>query len=109
MMPTDFPPEASQIAMGSAGSAAALRWFPGTWRERTYTWVVGSFIAFLLRLLAEVYFGIKAPTGLLLVSGIGGLLGVLIIDKVREFITAASVGDLWKAVVDFVRKQLGVQ
>ena len=105
----EIPPEAGPAALGAAGSAAALRWFPGGFAAKAGVWLTGSAVALVCVLVAQSFYGITGTTRLGIVAFFGGLFGVMFVDKCREFITSADVSQLWKALVSWIRKMLGVK
>jgi hypothetical protein len=47
--------------------------------------------------------------GASLIGFLTGLFGMTTVAKVYDFVEAVDVGQVWKALIDFLRKRLGVE
>lgn len=101
-----IPPELKHSAPGIAGSVVALFFM----RRPLFT-MIGMFIGGC----ALAFFGSGAIASWLdvqryegLVGFVMGLFGMALVGKVYDTIEAIKVDDLWRAVLDWVRKTMGV-
>lgn len=100
----DIPPEVSQAAPGTIGSAiATARWVTGSLTVRIIALITGSVAAYFITTAVLLYWGLSERWGFV-VGFFAGLFGGPVLDKVQEFVRALNVADLWA----WVRKRLGV-
>lgn len=100
-------PELKQAAPGIGGSLLALFFLRRPPFVLAAIFFGGCFLALYAPAAATHYFGIDVRfTGL--VGFVIGLFGMALVAKAYDIIEAISAVDLWKTILDWVRKKLGV-
>lgn len=104
----EIPPEVGIGAAGAAGSGMALKWVEGGFKVKLFGLLSSFACAVASATFVSWYYGMTSVAGLALIAWCGGLLGMLIVQKVVEFIQAVNVGDLWQLVIEKIKAWIGV-
>lgn len=105
-MPLHIPPEAKDAAPGLVGALIALRWTDGSLAAKTLLVVGGATLSYYGTHPVAGWLGAANADGL--IGWALGLFGMNVASKVHESIAAIAAGDLWAAVIDWIRAKLGL-
>lgn len=105
-MPLHIPPEAKDAAPGLVGALIALRWTDGSLAAKTLLVVGGATLSYYGTHPVAGWLGAANADGL--IGWALGLFGMNVASKVHESISAIAAGDLWAAVIEWVRAKLGL-
>jgi hypothetical protein len=103
-----IPPELRNAGPGVAGSVLALFFLRRPPLMLAGMFLGGCMLSFFATpwLSAWMEVGIKGEG---LIGFITGLFGMSSVAKVYDFIEAVEVAAVWRALLDFIRKRLGVE
>lgn len=105
-MPLQIPPEARDATPGILGALVAIRYTQGPILMRSSMFLGGASMSYFGAAPISSAMGVMNGAGL--VGFVLGLFGMAIASKVYEGIAGFPVADVSKAVIDWIRKKLGV-
>ena len=101
-----IPPELRNAGPGIAGSALALFFMRRPMLVMCGIFIGGCIISFYGTTWVATQLEMERADGL--VGFLLGLFGMALIGKVHDSIEAINTADVWKAVIEAIRKKLGV-
>lgn len=103
-----LPPELRAAGPGVAGSVLALFFLRRPPLMLAGMFLGGCMLSFFATpwLAAWMEVGIKGEG---LIGFLVGMFGMTTVAKTYDLIEVMEVGQIWKAIIDFVRKRLGVE
>ena len=105
-MPIQIPPEARDAAPGIIGALVAIPFTQGPLLMRASMFMGGASLSYFGAVPLAVAMGMTSGAGL--AGFVLGLFGMSIASKVYEGIATFATADVSKAVIDWIRKRLGV-
>jgi hypothetical protein len=106
-MPLHIPPEAKDAAPGLIGALIAIPWTQGPLLMRASVFLGGIALSWFGTAPVSSVLGM-ADSAKGLAGFVLGLFGMSVAAKVYEAITSFDSSAIGKAVIDFIRKRLGV-
>ena len=99
--------EVAQAAPGAIGSALALRWVPGDWRLKAWTWVGGCALAYYTPKPLAKWMSITDPGGIGLIGLAVGMFGMVVVGKVYEALSHINGKELSERLLAWLPKAKG--
>jgi hypothetical protein len=103
-----IPPELRHAGPGVAGSILALLFLRRPPLMLAGMFMGGCALSFFATPWLSAYMEVGVH-GASLIGFLTGLFGMTTVAKVYDFVEAVEVGQVWKALIDFLRKRLGVE
>jgi hypothetical protein len=103
-----IPPELRNAGPGVAGSILALLFLRRPPLILAGMFLGGCTLSFFATPWLAAYMEVGVH-GSSLVGFLAGLFGMATTSKVYDLIDVVEVGQIWKALIDFIRKRLGVE
>jgi len=105
-MPLHIPPEAKDAAPGILGALVAIPFIQGPPIMRASMFLGGASLSYFGAAPMASAMGVSSLAGF--VGYVLGMFGMSIAAKVYEGIATFATADVSKAVIDWIRKKLGV-
>lgn len=105
-MPLQIPPEARDAAPGVLGALVAIPWTQGPLLMRASMFLGGASLSYLGSDAFAQVMGMTSGRGF--AGFVLGLFGMSVAAKIYEAIAAVAAGELWGAVIEWLRTRLGL-